>query len=133
MYSYYPFDRKENSSFLLSTFARKFCQFPGTWAIPDMRCRMPVHCFPLMPPLIVSTRYWSQTISTLVGRLKSWRTLEKNTLLKYESTVLPWTVVPGSECISTLPSVIMKCATSSSSTDIELLLLASRIYIYQQI
>ena len=97
-----------------------------------MRCRMPVPRFSLVPPLIVSARYWSQTISTLVDRFKSWRTLGQNTLSKYKSKVLPWTVVPGSERISTPPSIIMKSltsgATSSSSTEMGLFVLASMTY-----
>ena len=68
----------------------------------------PFHFFSLVPPFIVSARYWSQTMSTLVDRFKSWQILGQNTLSKYESKFLPWTTVPGSECISAPPSITMK-------------------------
>ena len=41
------FYKNENSSFLLSTFARNSCQFPRISAVSDTRCRMPVSLFPL--------------------------------------------------------------------------------------
>jgi len=46
-------DRNENSSFLLSTLARNFCQFPGTLAVADTRL-VPVPRFPLVHPFIVN-------------------------------------------------------------------------------
>lgn len=107
----YLFDRNEKSFFLLSTFARNFCQSPGILAVPDMHCQVSVPCFSLVPPLSVGALYWSQTMSTLVDRFKSWWTLGQNTLSK---KVFLWTVVPGSEFINTSPSITVTSVWEST-------------------
>src|SRR6218665_1092792 len=90
----YFFDRNENSPFLFSMLARNLCQLPGIFCLShaDTLYILSGTCtsFPIVPPFIVSARYWSHYLhltivsihNDLVGR-RSCRNINQRTRLEH--------------------------------------------------